>query len=464
MVLYHANGRVVQAHEDYLEQQAHSIARKCDYVDQIDVYKQRNAVKSADEVQIIIDGQKYMTLYCERAGDSEILEKFRQTNEYKIPTTVDRRTLVACSTFAQEYFTHNLGSNDLILPVCYPKWREHGSHSQNSESENCDKEAIVDNKVDRQMAFIRPKEIEEYIVPWVKRMQEKFDKAKASHSEPSRGSTTPFKRTRLADSLVSRSDPPVVMDIPEPLVDKIHLYNAMLQLGLPKFVQLPLIDVLVLQMYRTKLEACELDTLEHTIGRFYSRGVAVLDPVLNHFIGTYSFRSLGDRAKPEPSGHSARLVDNTDAAGKELAKGTTEEASTESEAIDTTNEEQANSTTTKAHNNEPNPEPEKWKKKRRYLQYCDFDAKRKDYIHDTYILPPELPVLGHTIKHWSGVRQNQSTAAAHTGFPLNIGKYKKFIRRNSTDAIDEDDWFEEETNRLIGQTEYQEHGPGKEKQ
>ena len=460
MVLYHTNGRVVQAHEDYLEQQAHSIARKCDYVDQIDVYKQRNAVKSVDEVQIIIDGQKYMTLYCERAGDSEILEKFRQTNEYKIPTTVDRRTLVACSTFAEEYFTYNPWENDLHLPVCYPKWRERGSHSRNSESENSDQE---DDKLDRQMAFIRREEIENYVIPWLKRMQEKFGKAEASHSEPPRGSTTPLKRTRLAQSLVSWSDQSVVMGIPERLVDKIHLYNAMLQLGLPKFVQLPLIDVLVLQMYRTKLEACELDALEHTIGRFYSRGVAVLDPVLNHFIGTYSFRSLGDRTKPEPSGHSAILADDTDAAGKELAKGTTEENSTESGAIDAINEEQANSTTTKADNNKSDLGPEKWKKKRRYLQYCDLDANRKDYSRDTYILPPELPVIGHSIRHWSGVRQNQSTAAAHTGFPLNIGKYKKFIRRNSTDAIDERDWFEEETNRLIGQTEYQENGPAKEK-
>ncbi|KAH8639761.1 hypothetical protein IG631_07531 [Alternaria alternata] len=460
MVLYHANGRVVQAHEDYLEQQAQSIAEKCHYVDQIEVYKQRNAVKSTDEVQIIIDDQKYMTLYCEIAGDSEILEKFRQTNEYKIPTTVNRRILVACSTFAQDYFTHNPEKNDLHLPVCYPEGHERGSYSRNSESENSDQE---DDKVGRQMAFIRPEEIENYVIPWLKRMQEKFGKAEASHSEPPRGSTTPLKRTRLAQSLVSWSDQSVVMGIPELLVDKIHLYNAMLQLGLPKFVQLPLIDVLVLQMYRTKLEACELDALEHTIGRFYSRGVAVLDPVLNHFIGTYSFRSLGDRTKPEPSGHSARLADDTDAAGKELAKGTTEENSTGSEAIDAINEEQANSTITKADNNGSNLGPEEWKKKRRYLQYCDFDAKRKDYTHDTYILPPELPVLGHSIKHWSGVRQNQSIAAAHTGFSLNIGKYKKFIRRNSKDVIDEKDWVEEETNRLIGQTEYQENGPGKEK-
>jgi hypothetical protein len=460
MVLYHANGRVVQAHEDYLEQQAQSIAKECDYVDQINVYKQRNAVKSTNEVQIIIKKQVYRTLYCERAGDSEILEKFGQTNQYKIPTTVDRRILVACSTFAQDYFTHNPEKNDLHLPVCYPEAHKRGSHSRNSESENSDQE---DDKVGRQMAFIRPEEIKNYVIPWLKRMQEKFDKAGAAHSEPPRGSTTPLKRTRLAQSLVSWSDQSVVMGIPERLVDKIHLYNAMLQLGLPKFVQLPLIDVLVLQMYRTKLEACELDALEHTIGRFYSRGVAVLDPVLNHFIGTYSFRSLGDRTKPEPSGHSARLADDTDAAGKELAKGTTEENSTESGAIDAINEEQANSTTTKADNNKSDLGPEKWKEKRRYLEYCDLDANRKDYSRDTYILPPELPVIGHSIKHWSGVRQNQSTAAAHTGFPLNIGKYKKLIRRNSKDAIDKKDWVEEETNRLIGQTEYQENSPGKEK-
>jgi hypothetical protein len=81
------------------------------------------------------------------------------------------------------------------------------------------------------------------------------------------------------------------MDIHEDLVNKIHLYNAMLQLGIPSVVRRLLIHRLVDQMYRKNLNACELETLEMTVGRFHSQGVPVLDPVLCYFVSTYPLHS-----------------------------------------------------------------------------------------------------------------------------------------------------------------------------
>ncbi|KAG9190809.1 hypothetical protein G6011_08897 [Alternaria panax] len=458
MVYYHANGRVVQAHEDYLEQQAQKEANDETklYIDQIDVCKLKEVTPSTAEVQIIVDAQAYRTLYCERAGDHcEDLESFRQAKPYPILETVDRNTLRTCSTFAHEYFTYNPEENELHLPVCYPRQHHAGrGHEPIAAFDNTFNTRRNGKRlaypIDHQMAFIRPKEIEEYIVPWLKRVQRQFK---------GEGKRT-GEMTKLARYLVSRSDPPIAMELPDALVDKLHLYNAMIQLGLPKFVQLPLVDKLVLQMYQTSLHACHLDTLEHTIGRFYSKGVAVLDPVLNHFIGTYSSRSLRDRTEPEPSGRNAKSADHTNAAGEKSTKEIPEELSTESEAGQAANEEKLDSTPERMAKRQTDPELDSWRKRRKYLDFVDHSAGRADCPCDTYILPPELPVLGHSIRHWSGVRHNQSTAAAHTGFPLNIGKYKKFIRRNSTDAIDVEDCYEEDTNRLAGWAEYLRYGPG----
>jgi hypothetical protein len=468
MILDHANGRVVQAHEDYLEQQAQKEAndeRKL-YIDQIDIYNLRSASVSTAEVQIIVDQQHYKTLYCEREGDGEYMEALKRATSYTISTTIDRNTLRTCSTLADEHFTYNPSENELHLPVCYP--RQHHANrddepiavfDENFEFTSCRNGKRLAYQNDDQMAFIRPEEIEKYIVPWLKRVQKQLQDDKALRSETPAASEahagseshtrvmkkTP-KRTKLARYLV-RTNSPMAIGIPEALVDKIHLYNAMLQLGLPKFVQLPLIDALVLQMDQTRLSACQLDTLEHTIGRFYSRGIAVLDPVLNHFIGTYSSRSLDDRTKPEPSGRNAKLADNTDAAEKEPATETPQEASIGSKTGQATNEEPTDNSSETVDKEKPQPALELWKTKRKYLEYYDFPAQRIVYTLDTYLLPPKLPVLGHSIRHWSGVRRNQSIAAAYTSFPLNIRKHKKFIRRNVTNVINANDRFEEETNK-----------------
>jgi hypothetical protein len=197
-------------------------------------------------------------------------------------------------------------------------------------------------------------------------------------------------------------------------------------------------------MYQTELRACHLDVLEHTIGRFYSRGVAILDPVLNHLIGTYSFRCLKDHKNlkpPEKSGDEP--PEETDNVNRESARQN-----------DDSDEESASGSS------ETDYSFDFKVAERGYINYVDIPAHRTRFPDDTYLLPPELPVIGHSIRHWSGVRLNGSTAAAYTGFPLNIGKNKKFVRTDATAAIDANDYSEEETNRLVSHEYFRNHGPG----
>ena len=192
MILDHANGRVVQAHEDYLEQQAQKEAndeRKL-YIDQIDIYNLRSASVSTAEVQIIVDQQHYKTLYCEREGDGEYMEALKRATSYTISTTIDRNTLRTCSTLADEHFTYNPSENELHLPVCYP--RQHHANrddepiavfDENFEFTSCRNGKRLAYQNDDQMAFIRPEEIEKYIVPWLKRVQKQLQDDKALRSE-----------------------------------------------------------------------------------------------------------------------------------------------------------------------------------------------------------------------------------------------------------------------------------------
>ncbi|KAI4688734.1 uncharacterized protein J4E84_004664 [Alternaria hordeiaustralica] len=289
------------------------------------------------------------------------------------------------------------------------------------------------------MAFIRPEEIIEYVIPWLQKVEKQINRK--GDELDKEDDARPPKETRRARQPTG-PDVAITMRIPDALDDKIHLYNAMLQLGLPKSVQL---------MYKTKINACHLATLEHTVGRFYSRGVAVLDPVLCHFIGTYSRRTLQDRKNVRPPpGSDNETSDDANKPGEQLPE--------EAQGADNQSGEEPPATA-------PVPEIESnfdfKNSERKYLGYHDQPAGRgKPYDEDKFILPPELPVIGHSIKHWSGVRKKGSTAAAHNGFPLNIGKYKKFIRRNATDVIDVNDYFEEETNRLAHQKDYKDKGPG----
>jgi hypothetical protein len=444
MVLYHANGRVVIAHEDYLENLAalHAAKKDVAYEDQTELCKAWDRYGKEEpgtmrgerpRIYIVVDKQKFHTLHATtRTKDLKgvVLPFVTKANSERLPPKgIDRNTLVKCSTLAEDFFGNFPDEKELHLPVKYPRRHMGGFRWTKFLKEYGVRPAPGANKVgplhprqkyvdrdDPQMAFIRPYEIEEYVTPWLLKME-------------------PVVRNKeLPDPEETTEDELPKMRIPDKLEEKIHLYNAMLQLGLPRFVQEPVIDATVLQMYQAKLNACHLETLEITVGRFYGEGVAILDPVINHLIGTYAFRNATDRENPEPK---TRIPAPTEPSTP------TPEPSPEPSAVEDSPVE-------------PSPyeslQPE-------FLTYSSENGLRDEYPNDTFIVPPELPVLGHCIRHWSGVRSNGSTAAAYTGFPLNVGKHKRFVRRDAA-TQSSGNRVKDKPNHLAGQKYYLRNRPG----
>jgi hypothetical protein len=155
------------------------------------------------------------------------------------------------STLAHEHFTYNLRDKELHLPVRYPR-QHHGDRNQESfedfKKEFGQRYVCVEGKrlayqSDDHMVFIRPDEIVKYVIPWLERVQDQLERAKAPHRKVHEENRAASERKKnLAHDLIKpTSNNPtgrIVMEMPNSLVGKIHLYNAMLQLGLPKFVQL----------------------------------------------------------------------------------------------------------------------------------------------------------------------------------------------------------------------------------
>ena len=415
MVLYHPNGRVVIAHENYLEREALREASESTYTEQIAVCNKRGEAASLEPVRIIIDTQKFKTLHCATADSKgnhwEYLNRFHQQGEEEIPVDLDRRTLMLCSTFAEEHFRFNPGEHELHLPLSFPN--NHRGF-----------------QYDTLMAYIRSHEIKEYVIPWLKRVQAHEEKCKKMKDKTGCASTEVVADKDSKTSSKRHTAPNIpealTITLPESLSEKIHLYNAMLQLGLPKFVQQPLVDELILEMYKRKFRDCHLDILEMTVGRFHSRSIPILDPVLNHFFGTYAFRTPEDRKQVYSDEHLS----------KELSPQ-------EQETYD-----------------EENPPTDFSQTNRKYVDYVEDKANGGSYPNDTAIMPPERPVIGHSIRHWTGLLRNGSTAAAYTGFPLNTGRSRKYFRRSSTTAFDEDDFVDIETNRLASHDYYRQNRPG----
>jgi len=243
MVLYHANGRVVKQHDQYLDDEARNLANHYRYIEQIDICNQKTADASTDNVEIIIDEQEYRTLYYEKGGlEWEVIRKFRRKTPYTNLRAVDRATLMMCSTFADDHFRYNPGEKTLHLPVCYPR-QHHSARPADESMEDFDRifggTSVAGKKLaeqsDSQMAFVRPKEIEQYVIPWLEKVQKQRERAETPRREED--DARPPKKTKRAHDLV-KPHVAIPMNIPDALEDKIHLYNAMLQLGLPKFVQL----------------------------------------------------------------------------------------------------------------------------------------------------------------------------------------------------------------------------------
>jgi hypothetical protein len=423
MVLYHANGRVVVAHEEILEQQATKQAEKFAYEGQTELCKTWNRYGKKkpstmrgkrSRVYIVVDKQKFHTLHATTHSEDlkgVVLPFMTKANSGRLPSKgIDKNTLVKCSTLAEDFFGNFPDEVELHLPVKYPR-----CHIEN--------ERQYTDRYDPQMAFIRPHELEEYVIPWLQEMEDVV-----------RNKESPDPEETTKDELPK-------MRIPDKLEEKIHLYNAMLQLGLPRFVQEPVIDATVLQMYQTKLNACHLETLEITVGRFYGEGVAILDPVINHLIGTYAFRNPTDRGNPEPN---TRIPAPT-------------ESSTPTPEPSPVEGSPKKPLPVKSSPEKPSPYENLQPK---FLTYSSENGLRNEYPDDTFIVPPELPVLGHCIRHWSGVRRNGSTAAAYNGFPLNVGKHTKFIRRDAVTQNSENRVVERKSNHLAGQDYYLSNRPG----
>jgi len=414
MVLYHVNGRVVKAHEDYLETEAMKDARTSGYRNQSSIPKKRDPNEESERkrVYFVVRQQEWFTLYTKNyATFWEYMPKFDEPKSERFPHDgLDRATLMRCSSHANDYFRREPDAENLEMPIEYPeKHRYWGPELTLAEQ----KEGILKyvQRDDNDMAHIRPAEIRDYIVPWLQKMEKFFGSEKSGK----RKAKSPDNKPDQDDDTNGHypvGDIPKV-ELPDALVEQIHLYNVMLQLGLPRFVQQPLIDVLVAGMYQRNLKDCELETLEMTVGRFYSEGVAVLDPVLCHFIGTYPLRTLADRQDPAPA----------DA-----------------------NKPAKSKTGPKKYPTQPNKRGQEhlWdvdrpvdftQTDRRYLEYATFLGHRKDFPRDTVVLPPKLPILGHSIRHWSGIRRNGSTAAAHNGLPLDVGRVLKYYRRRPSHRI-----------------------------
>jgi len=478
-VLYHANGRVVKAHEDYLEREAANEATRTQYEDQISVCKKHTPGAEDKRVKayIMVDGQTWRILYWHGRDGShwENLADFNVPDTLKrIPEDgIDRAILMKCSSLANEYFQYNDDDNVLHLSVAYPRkhW-ETGSGNfdwvhapKKKDGGNVYLNLRYIHRIDDQLAYIRPDEIRRYVVPWLRRMELHFKILEETREARRKQANKPYaikpyhkdeEGNQTGYDPVSEVEP-IMID--EDLLEKIHLYNCMLQLGLPSFIQRPLIDTIVRQMYETNLNACRLEVLDMTVARFHSLGVAVLDLVLSHLVGTYSFRSLQDRQDPGPSDATAEedLVD-----AKRLSKIPVEKQFTDTAlAFDFSTSQ------------------------RNFLDFAEHPGGRRDYPRDTFVLPPKFPVLGHSIRHWSGVRRTGSTAAATTGYrssdnwvsqqrqlgisaattgyPLDVGRVKKYYRRNAGAEIctaqRNRDWLEYGTYRMRGDEHYRNHPP-----
>jgi len=417
------------AHESYLEREAHKEAVQGQYEDQIDICKGMDVPAAAlDTVDIIINPQRFKTLYCSPPhGDTtgtcwEWLKQGKKTEER---IQVNRRALIAGSSLAEEHFRYNPESTVLHLPVEWPRKHNAGSVCGYIKMENA------------QMAYIRSNEIKSLLVPWLSRLLILLQMGDKKNNDAESGALPATLAQRRTLTRATLMDPAkeytLHIEPPETLLDKIHLYNAMLQLGLPKFVQQPLVDALVLQMYQKPLQHCHLDVLEITIGRFHSRGMAVLDPVICHFIGTYAFRSLQDRETP---GDKADRAEETPEPADDLPSCRPAHVA-------------------------PDGQTDFAKTGRQLLSFTNYNARRIAFPRDTFLLPPALPVLGHSIQNWSGVRRTGSTAAAFTGFPLNIGEAFKYVRTSGTQALSNDNVVREQTNRLAHQPYYHTEKPGR---
>jgi hypothetical protein len=388
--------RAIPDHESTLTAKAAAHRKDFRYDDQAGVVdEQRTKHPPADDpierVTILVYNQKFQTLYSSES-DEPHNENYVQENELRCPSAAEdpgirKSTLMKCSSLAKELFTFEPDSRELELPIWWPRKHIHGEQIPSNRGyiirHNCYLSWIDYNTVDT------------VIVPWLRNVEgweDELVNLASSHAaaekkridrdaaERAAGKDYGDAEGSEARPYIPRKETIPVPIVPSDLAGKINLYNVMLHLGVPKFIQKDTIEALVKQMHQRKLQDCELELVDITIGRFQSLSVGVLDPVINHLVGTYGFRDH------------------------------------------TTDRELVNRICTRE-------DPQN-------LEYGSQNAGRVEYDQDTVIVPPKLPVLAHNIRHWSGVRhRNGDARAAHVGYPLNVGKVLKYWRRSSTEPI-----------------------------
>ncbi|KAF2713028.1 hypothetical protein K504DRAFT_516863 [Pleomassaria siparia CBS 279.74] len=355
--------KAIPEHEQRLEDEAHRYANSLhiQYTDQIDIARIRYPEKIKGRVFFVVDRQKFRTLYTKNFGHvgfedvqgAEIPE-FSYPGHNRFPKGgVDKSALIRCSALAAEHFAFNPDSDELHLPIRYPRMHIAVPNAKYAYR----------NWWDSEMAYLHPGMIEAAITPWLTEIENWWE-----------------------DDTEQPEESIPLLTIPDTLEDKIHLYNIMVQLAAPKFLYSELTKALVEQMDQSKLAESHLDLLEMTVGRLNAGTVSILDPVLNHLVATYASRD------------KATDIDVVRRPGPQ-------DPAVPGEPL--------------------NP-----------LKYGVKNAGRSDYPRDTVIVPPKYPVIGHCIKNWPEVRgSNGDARAAHVRYPLNVGRERKFWRRNSTDPI-----------------------------
>lgn len=295
------------------------------------VNMKREEGESAEKVQvrIVVEPPRFLRLYS-KVSDIRAT-RYIVPEETRLPPKdeegLDKESLMKCSGYAHEYFTlypQSVTNNILPLPVRYPEKhfdRRGGPYKGPGYPE-----------YKAHVAHVSPGPIHEYIIPWLRDMKEL------------KGKPLPEHLPRIP--------------IPGTLKGKIHLYNAMLHLSILNHFQRPLIESLCIDIYCRRLDICHLELLEYTIGRFNSRTVTILDPVLCCLAGSYADREDEDRATAIPN-----FKNNPDL----IPPASATHAATFSEGL---------------------------------------------------ICPPRLPVLGHSIQKWS--RGGVEPTGANRGWILGI--------------------------------------------
>ncbi|KAF2745267.1 hypothetical protein M011DRAFT_479104 [Sporormia fimetaria CBS 119925] len=167
----------------------------------------------------------------------------------------------------------------------------------------------------------------------------------------------------------------------------------MLHLSLPRWFMNPLIERLSMYVYMRSLRDLEIPLLELTVGRFNEYAVGILDPVLCCLVGSFA-----GRTKEEVEEIVVRY-DAKQPSNQEMQTDEQEQGQQEDKDLGL-----------------------------RYTKHTDGTRILVQGMDTREITPPRYPILGHCLRHWSGVREDGVVRGTHLGYPLHIGTSKYYKR------------------------------------